>query len=968
MGECVSPGGPEGDGGSPDGAARGGADASARDGSGGLTGDGAGSSAGDAVSADASAIDAAASVTKMVDTSGGTVTLNGATLVIPPGALSAPTDISIRDTGVDPPSTYTPYSHVFEFGPEGTSFAQPITVTLPFKGDTKLATLFWSKPSSLQTTGYDWIGGTVSGTTVSSHVSHFSKGFVANGVDYSDPPDLSCVNLRTIEGRTVAPSGVASFFAVDDCWGRPVTGLAKSRFAVREDGDAISVEAGETIIDKPGVQVFVNLMLDLSTSSAVQRAQLIAGAKAFVDQLHASNLPVQVGLEVFTSNIVQRQLTAPAASTADAGTTAGAGKHSAEDASASGGFAMAASEGDTAAAGVFVTLDTAPGGVLQTALDALSSYAPADPNSTNLNGAIIQGLADLQAAEGSFENRNDGGALTSGYVLVFTAGKDTSKIKTLADVQAAEATSPDGVLAVMVQGPDYDAASMAALAPNGVIAADDPDDLANAFAGLAHRIAGELQRVYLLGYCSPARLGTHTVSVSVTGATNMATADYKFDASNFGNGCTASLFDPATACAGKQCGGLACGACDDRAAACQGATDTCEDFCILQHAACGGGSFVNPNGYSQTCNDVPQNQSCGSACVDTTDPAHDWSVCSGTCADLQNDVANCGGCGVHCGGTCKVGRCVERLALAAQSAGVSAICTDGASIIWSDCSGSNFSKAVVQSVPVGGGAAATLATIDPGGVCALSMAAAAGTVYAITGDGTFWKVSGGSATAVSAITNVAIYADMPSDGAYVYFATDDRANPANNGIWKLPFSGGAPILVTAISDVPGVLRIDDSNVYWSSYSVQGPQSGNGLWTVPKTGGTPATVFDSSYYIKDFTVHAGRIYWFQDHSIYSVPVTGLPTGASPTLVSLPGDPSSVLNAFNFASDSDAVYFGSYDGNTYGIWKLADSQPPKQIAWNDEEFGDSGIVIDATSIYWSETDNNAANGKIMKLTPK
>jgi Tol biopolymer transport system component len=463
--------------------------------------------------------------TQMIGPTGGTITLNGATVTIPAGAVTTATAITITDTGRAPPSTYRAYSNIFEFSPDGIQFAKPITISLPFKGDSTLATLFWSKPTSTGTAGYDWVGGTVTGTALGARVTHFSQGFIADGINYSDPPDISCVSSKLIEGRIVAPAGVAAFFSVDDCWGRPITGLAASQFNVTEDGSAISIEASETVIPKPGLQVFVMLMLDLSTSSAVQLPQLVAGAKAFVSQLNTSNLPVEVGIDVFTSSIVQWQ--AP-------------------------------------------TLDTTPGGVLQKRLDALLTYTPADPNSTNLNGAVIRGLADLDSAEKGFESRNYGGALTSGYLLLFTAGRDTSAINTVAEVQAAEAASPDGVLAITLQGGDYDPAAIAKIAPNDAIAANTPVNLTNAFAGLAQRMAGEFERVYLLGYCSPSRAGSHAVSVQVVGAMNKTATHYAFSATTFGGGCKASLFEPATACAAATCGGLACGACDERTSFCDG--------------------------------------------------------------------------------------------------------------------------------------------------------------------------------------------------------------------------------------------------------------------------------------------------------------------------------------------------------------------------------------------------------------
>ena len=48
---------------------------------------------------------------------------------------------------------------------------------------------------------------------------------VADGVDYQLGVDRACVQLRTMEGRVQQPSTVALFFTVDDCSGRPLSGL-----------------------------------------------------------------------------------------------------------------------------------------------------------------------------------------------------------------------------------------------------------------------------------------------------------------------------------------------------------------------------------------------------------------------------------------------------------------------------------------------------------------------------------------------------------------------------------------------------------------------------------------------------------------------------------------------------------------------------------------------------------------------
>jgi hypothetical protein len=74
---------------------------------------------------------------KVVDPNGGQVSLSdGTSVLLPQGALSAPVTITItQQPGTPPPTDVTPVGSTYLFGPEGTQFAQPVTVTLLFAPD-----------------------------------------------------------------------------------------------------------------------------------------------------------------------------------------------------------------------------------------------------------------------------------------------------------------------------------------------------------------------------------------------------------------------------------------------------------------------------------------------------------------------------------------------------------------------------------------------------------------------------------------------------------------------------------------------------------------------------------------------------------------------------------------------------------------------------------------------------------------
>ena len=74
--------------------------------------------------------------TSGIGPAGGTVNgPNGTKVVIPPGALAVNTPIEIAQIGASAiplPSGLTPVGATFAFTPHGTTFAVPVTVTLPF--------------------------------------------------------------------------------------------------------------------------------------------------------------------------------------------------------------------------------------------------------------------------------------------------------------------------------------------------------------------------------------------------------------------------------------------------------------------------------------------------------------------------------------------------------------------------------------------------------------------------------------------------------------------------------------------------------------------------------------------------------------------------------------------------------------------------------------------------------------------
>ncbi len=119
-------------------------------------------------------------VSNTIGSSGGTVTgPNGAKVIIPQGALTQDTEIAIAQTSSGAPtlpSGVTSVGTMFAFTPHGTTFAVPVTITVPF--DTSKVPAgrrpILLKTNAAQSAFEAVVGATVSGSTMTAQVTSFS--------------------------------------------------------------------------------------------------------------------------------------------------------------------------------------------------------------------------------------------------------------------------------------------------------------------------------------------------------------------------------------------------------------------------------------------------------------------------------------------------------------------------------------------------------------------------------------------------------------------------------------------------------------------------------------------------------------------------------------------------------------------------------------------------------------------------
>jgi hypothetical protein len=114
----------------------------------------------------------------MIGPDGGTLDDgNGLRITVPAGALTGNVQISAARTNNPGPSGNGALSNLYQFGPDGTTFSQPVTVTLPLPASTPPnVNIFWSQSGSPST--YEDVNSTVSGSSITAAVTQFSTGFV----------------------------------------------------------------------------------------------------------------------------------------------------------------------------------------------------------------------------------------------------------------------------------------------------------------------------------------------------------------------------------------------------------------------------------------------------------------------------------------------------------------------------------------------------------------------------------------------------------------------------------------------------------------------------------------------------------------------------------------------------------------------------------------------------------------------
>jgi hypothetical protein len=128
------------------------------------------------------------SASALVGPEGATLEVGTMEVVIPAGALTSAREIRVIVDAAPAPEGFTRFSPIVRFEPEGTAFARPIEVRIPFEGDPRLATIFWS-----QREGEAFVPRTtrVADGYAIAETTHFSQAFVGTACEGADCCDTA---------------------------------------------------------------------------------------------------------------------------------------------------------------------------------------------------------------------------------------------------------------------------------------------------------------------------------------------------------------------------------------------------------------------------------------------------------------------------------------------------------------------------------------------------------------------------------------------------------------------------------------------------------------------------------------------------------------------------------------------------------------------------------------------------------
>jgi hypothetical protein len=311
------------------------------------------------------------------------------------------------------------------------------------------------------------------------------------------------LQLTPIKMAQQRPSNVAVYFKVQNAQGDPVAGLTADKFRIYEDGQLVSqYESKQTILNPEVAAVHYTLLLvDMSgsVSGTGNNGFIVRAVGAFTDHMEKQQ---RVGIYAFDGTA---DLYPIAPFTDQAGNAKPDAKPDAKSDAKSG-------------------------------VEQLATFKPKDP-STNLNGAIVKALDELDNALGKATQ-----PMKFGTLVVFTDGTDRANRVPAEVMHQHIKEKPFDVFAIGL-GAEIKEPLLRDIGKNGTAMAADRHAIVKAFDDVGAKVEAQTRSYYLLSYCSPSRAGKHQVEIEAVLKEGDKSSDETgslksdFDASGFGPGC-----------------------------------------------------------------------------------------------------------------------------------------------------------------------------------------------------------------------------------------------------------------------------------------------------------------------------------------------------------------------------------------------------------------------------------------------
>jgi hypothetical protein len=321
---------------------------------------------------------------------------------------------------------------------------------------------------------------------------------ILNGCSSSDNSGEE-IDIELLESKTELPSKIHLFFKVELGDDHRFTTLQPSDFEIYENGSRIStLESQAQIQREPGDFLYSSiLLLDLSGSilNNADLPKLKEAATSFINQV----MPGE-----------------------------GEGQHGTRE------MAVYWFDGEE---NIHPLISyTSDRDTLISGIESIDEDISNDV-STNLNGAVIQGLSIMDSR--LQEVRKDSDIATAGSMVLFTDGTDQAGyVSTSTAVDSVRGASSEHSVFTIGLGGEIDEDVLRTFGKNGFELAEDSLELNDTFLAVAERLEAETNSYYILEYCSPKRSGQHTLELRATYEDMFGSFETQFSADEFSGGCT----------------------------------------------------------------------------------------------------------------------------------------------------------------------------------------------------------------------------------------------------------------------------------------------------------------------------------------------------------------------------------------------------------------------------------------------